>query len=102
MIGTPATVCPEWSVAGAGGGGQQPDQVGLVEVAGPAERGGVEPGVLDVRVGAQVEQRSGQLQVAAGGGVVQGGLPRLLDRGVAAATGVDVEAQLGEQRDRLG
>lgn len=65
---------------------QQVEEWLLLEVPGPAERGGVEVPIAQLRTGAEFKQFRGQVQVAACGGDVQCGVPRQTNRGVAAAT----------------
>ena len=74
----------------------------MAEVARPPEGRGAEALVAYVRIGAQAQQRPGQLHVTLLAGVVECGLPRLVDRQVGAASGVDVEAHLDEQLDGAG
>jgi SAM-dependent methyltransferase len=84
-----------------GNGFQQVDQVLLIEVAGPAERRGVEPRVADAGIGAQGEQAASQFGVAVHRGHVQRGLPRVIGRRVRPAHRVHVEARGDQQSDRL-
>src|SRR5713101_3614632 len=97
---TPSPTCKP-SPSSSAEGLEQFDHGLVTEVVGPAERGGVEPCVLYVRVRAEVEQETGQFDVAAPRRLVQRRLPFLLHRDVGAAECVDVETKLDEQRYRV-
>jgi hypothetical protein len=69
--------------------GEVVGDVVLLVVPGPAERGAVVVGVSDSGVGAEVDECSDEVEVAVECGFVEG---------CAAVGGVDVEADVDEQR----
>ena len=68
--------------------GQVVGDVMLLVVRRPAVRGAVVVGVRDGRVGAEVDERSDELEVAVEGGLVEWGAP---------VGGIEVEADLVEK-----
>src|SRR5689334_7184098 len=73
--------------------------LGLAAVLGPAERGGVVDGVLDVEAGAALDEQAHGVEVAVADGLVQGRGVRVEAFGVEA---VGIFARVKEQADDFG